>query len=358
MRNSRRTRRSMVPTLDRLDARQLLSVSGLHVVPSPTVPFSTPNAVSADASNDIWAVGSSNPNNGVTQQPLVEHFDGTSWSVSPSPTLPNGGTLRSVVALASNNVWAVGAGSNGGFIPGGLIEHFEGTKWSVVSGDSSVTGLLNGVTAVAANNIWAVGEGVTATSGGVAVDLIEHFDGSKWTAVPVNVFGRNQILNAVSADAANDVWAVGLTGRSSAAAGQVLHFDGTSWSVVTAAPGVLLQSVDAISPTNVWAVGTGLHGSGNAIEHFDGTQWTVFPTPEPGGGTFTGILTGIAAVSANDIWAVGRVGGQTVTEHFDGTQWSLIASPNPNPNNSSLAGVTALPNGTVVAVGDGFILSN
>ena len=70
------------------------------------------------------------------------------------------------------------------------------------------------------------------------------------------------------------------------------------------------------------------------------------------------VLSGIAAVSATDIWAAGYTTDpstglqQTLTEHWDGTSWSVIASPNAAPAGSStLAGVTALGDGTVVAVG-------
>jgi hypothetical protein len=61
---------------------------------------------------------------------------------------------------------------------------------------------------------------------------------------------------------------------------------------------------------------------------------------------------GIAAISANDIWAVGNIGiNKTLTEHWDGTSWSSIPSPNPAVNRNELFGVTALSDGTVAAVG-------
>jgi hypothetical protein len=67
-------------------------------------------------------------------------------------------------------------------------------------------------------------------------------------------------------------------------------------------------------------------------------------------------LNGITAVSANDIWAVGSShkssgGSATLIEHWDGTGWTIISSPNPGTASNSLSGVTALSDGTVVAVG-------
>ena len=69
-------------------------------------------------------------------------------------------------------------------------------------------------------------------------------------------------------------------------------------------------------------------------------------------------LNGIAAVSADDIWAVG--GGDfdttgssaTLIEHWDGTSWTIVSSPDPGTASNALAAVTALSDGTVVAVGD------
>jgi hypothetical protein len=67
-------------------------------------------------------------------------------------------------------------------------------------------------------------------------------------------------------------------------------------------------------------------------------------------------LDGIAAISANDIWAVGWVittNGQmaTLTEHWDGTSWKIIGSPNPGNFSDALFAATALSDGTAAAVG-------
>src|SRR5262249_36987869 len=61
-------------------------------------------------------------------------------------------------------------------------------------------------------------------------------------------------------------------------------------------------------------------------------------------------LEGIAAISANDIWAVGVTSSGTLTEHWDGKNWKIVASPSPGQNNQ-LLGVTALSDSTVAAVG-------
>jgi hypothetical protein len=88
------------------------------------------------------------------------------------------------------------------------------------------------------------------------------------------------------------------------------------------------------------------------VEHWDGTSWSIVPSPNPNGinPIHGSRLNGIAAISANDIWAVGTNEDATLTEHWDGTRWRVINSPSPGQSNS-LSGVTALSDGTVAAVG-------
>jgi hypothetical protein len=166
---------------------------------------------------------------------------------------------------------------------------------------------------------------------------------------------------AIAADSSTDVWAFGL---SNVTGGPVaLHFNGSTWAVIPAANsrfGFRVGGLAALSPTNVWAAGAQADSDHDATvpaaEHWDGASWSLVPVPNPNPTTTFNIgLSGIAAISANDIWAVGSfpvIGGeQTLTEHWDGTSWSIIASPNPGKAANSLDGVTALADGTVVAVG-------
>src|SRR5215469_16498887 len=111
-------------------------------------------------------------------------------------------------------------------------------------------------------------------------------------------------MYGVSADASNDVWAVG------DCPGVILHFDGTSWSrtVLKAAlyGGPALKAVAALSPSNVWAVGM-VRPSASlnwrpVVEHWDGTSWSQVGSPDPSAQHFYN-LAGIAAISASDIWA-------------------------------------------------------
>jgi hypothetical protein len=244
---------------------------------------------------------------GVAWHPLVEHWNGLTWSIVATPTLAGSGELNAVTVISSTNVWAVGGLGSGG--SGNLIEHWDGTRWSVVAAPNiSTTAGLLGISGTSANDIWAVGR----------------------------VFRHPSV--------------------------EILHFDGRTWSQV-AAPSPAFDSVltaaTALAPSNVWAVGeTDVGPVRTLIEHWDGTSWSVVPSPSPSTGTFgSNVLTGVAAVSASDIWAVGAVVdpntgvSHTLTEHWDGTSWTVIASPDGPSGNGTLAGVTALNSGTIVAVG-------
>jgi hypothetical protein len=218
-----------------------------------------------------------------------------------------------------------------------LIEHWDGTSWSVVSSPSIGSGGLNAVSADASNDVWAVG---VASNGGV---LVEHWDGTSWSVVSSSAFNGLE-ASGVSADASNDVWVVGEN--------RIYHFDGTSWSRTTLplarVGGPDLFGVEAISPSNVWAVGwvrPSNLGWMPLVEHWDGTSWSKVASPDP---RLFRNLTAIAAISASNIWAAGTEG----IENWNGTSWSLVSS-------TPSSGVAALSDGTVVVVtAGGAILEN
>src|SRR5436305_546774 len=66
--------------------------------------------------------------------------------------------LSGVAALTASNAWAVGGYDTGGTgLNHTLIEHWNGTAWSIVPTPDSPPGVLNAVDAVSASDVWAVG---------------------------------------------------------------------------------------------------------------------------------------------------------------------------------------------------------
>ena len=171
----------------------------------------------AIADNDIWAVGTTNLDTS-SDTPLAVHFDGKNWSAVPTPTLKGRADFDGVAAVASNDVWAVGAkdiSSTGSAQP--LIEHWDGTSWSVVDSPKlKQGGALEAVTAISTNNVWAVG-----LLDDLSAALVEHWDGTSWSVVSSPAFSGILEVTAISADASNDIWAV-------TSSPIVLHFDGTN----------------------------------------------------------------------------------------------------------------------------------
>jgi hypothetical protein len=321
-----------------------LGAQGLQVVPSPFINNSTLSGAAIIADNDIWAVGDIAGSSASTEVTLAEHFDGTAWSVIRAPAVA-GGMFSSVTGVAGNDVWAVGTQAAGSSV-NTLIEHWNGTSWSVVAGPKVPKGsFLAGVAAVSSADVWAVGsELAPAGSTFIFNPLVEHWDGTSWSVVTSPAFVNGLLLKGISADAANDVWVVGGT--------TVLHFDGANWSHVPSPSKDSLNTVTVLSPGNVWGagVGPGLYFPRATIEHWDGTTWSVVSSPNPTtrGNSF---LEGIAAVAANDVWAVGGgTGAGPVTEHWDGQIWSIVTTPS---GVRGLNGVTARSDGTIVAVGVG-----
>jgi hypothetical protein len=157
---------------------------------------------------------------------------------------------------------------------------------------SPTTSRLVGIWGSSPTNIWAVGE-LSFESG----DII-HYNGTSWSTVLSGPF----FLTRVWGTSASDIWAVG--------SGEIMHFNGTAWST-TPFPSVLLQGVWGTSPSNVWAVGTG-----GTIWHYDGTTWSDVPS-----GT-TEDLFSVWGTSSSNVWAV----GYNTILHCDGSSWSLSSS--------------------------------
>ena len=97
---------------------------------------------------------------------------------------------------------------------------------------------------------------------------------------------------------------------------------------------VSIESVDAVSGSDVWAVGareatrSGGWVTRPLVKHWDGTQWRTIASYDG-----PGQLRAVAAVSADDVWAVGdhpgEFGGgeQVMVLHWDGTEWSQATVP-------------------------------
>jgi hypothetical protein len=189
-------------------------------------------------------------------------------------------------------------------LAGGGRSSCTGTGWKWFP---SRAGLLYGVTVISPRNIWAVDT------------LVLHWNGTKLKQVPTPVRGT---LLAVDASSPTHVWAVGEHDHGSVRKTLVLRWTGTAWKRV-ASPNPagsadsnlnVLDGVAAISRENVWAVG--VDGSraplrNTLILYWTGTKWKQVASPNPGGTSAPAVNTlhAVAATSAVNVWAVGWSAG-------------------------------------------------
>ena len=328
--------------------------------------------VDAVSENDVWAVGWAQDPNGpqYVKRTLIQHFDGSSWNIVPSPNPRNDidSQLHAVSGVARNDVWAVGSSHNGTLPSRSLIQHWDGAQWNIVTSPSPDKQFneLRGVAALSANNVWAVGYRGGTKSETPIETLILHWDGGSWRQIASpNVSGGANQLFGVTAISADDIWAVG----SVAGAPLTLHWNGGTWSIVPVKVGNGLSSekftaVSGSASNDVWAVGDGKGIFTNqtfaTIWHWDGTRWTEricraasSSNPPAGyeGGGFGAYFTGVAAAAVNDVWAVGVSGSGPMILHWDGRAWTTVTHPRVFPNAGVLRAVTTASNGSAWSVG-------
>jgi hypothetical protein len=315
-------------------------------------------AVSADSPSDVWAVGNFFADS--RYRTLAERWDGAKWSVVPTPNPRMFNWLNGVAALSPTNVWAVGFSNNSWWGENKtLIEHWNGTRWSIVPSPSpSSTGQndLWSVSAVSPTDIWAVGE--TNNSSGGATTLVEHWNGTRWSVVPSpSPSPTYSLLHSVAAIAANDVWAAGNAYDDATDEFRTLieHWNGTRWSVVPSpsmADDDYVRSVYARASNDVWLVGVALdpapsYAEHPLVEHWNGSKWSIVSTPQ--GETS---LYDVVALSATDAWIVGDAdyGARTLAERWNGTSWNFVSTPNTASSLNALNSVAAIGT-TLWAVG-------
>jgi hypothetical protein len=312
---------------------------------------------------NCWAVGTYSR---VAEVDLNEvlHWNGSAWAqvAAPSPAGSAVGSLSVLFGVRCATVsdcWAVGAYSVNGGADLNQALHWNGTKWSVVptptpggSLSSDVNELFE-VGCTSSASCWAAGRYGTQAGGIVLLNQLLHWNGKKWSLAAVpnpagTASGDINALNGVRCTSASNCLAVGSYGTTSITLNEALHWDGTAWSQVTApSPGGStgdgtfseLDSLACSSATNCWAVGS--YGTFappetflNQALHWNGTAWSLVTTPEPDGTASGAIqqLAGVACHTATNCWAVGSYGAGTGLDqalHWDGGTWSLVDTPEP-----------------------------
>jgi hypothetical protein len=344
----------------------LTCAGGWNQVPSPSVGNLDNNldAVSAASATDAWAVGDYYPaTNANVLQNMAEHWDGHAWTEYGLPVVgSNQNTLLGVSELPNGHAWAVGYYTDATWTDQTLIEYYNGSAWSVVPSPSpgAQRDILTSVTAISDSDVWAVGEQMN--SAGTWHTLAEHWDGSSWTAVPaVDAGAGGNEFFGVHAVSSKSVYAVGdESGSSFPDTALIEHWDGSKWSVLPSPA----DTTESLMAYGVTGSDTALTVAGNRGS--DTAPFTTFAASGAPGSlslattpNATGENNLYAVTTAADGstyaagWSVDPSTGVYLSEvlHGAGGQWSIDTTPNPGSGSNGFAGVAAVPGGGVWAVG-------
>jgi hypothetical protein len=227
-------------------------------------------------------------------------------------------------SVAAASVLAIGNGSA-----------LAATNWyqeSVPSPDLAAS--LTAVKVFAWTNVWAVGSSYELNDN----TLAEHFDGNTWKVVqtPHGSWLGPAVLRAIDGINGHDLWVVGnrtapdtSSDTNTVTRPLTEHWNGTTWSYV-ASPVSLphqndrLTGIAAISVGNAWAVGYTESLDGTVVDpllrHWNGTAWQSVTPPDPVPGQTK--FDAVSATSASNVWAVGSAGTHGLISHWNGQHWS------------------------------------
>ena len=273
--------------------------SSWTIVPSANTSPSIPNVlsgVSCNSTTTCVAVGRTEPPG--SEQTLGEQWNGSSWSIVFTPNPSTQDILLGVSCTSASDCVAVGGTTSLaiGTYDRTVAESWNGTSWSIVpSPNTSPTqaNFLNSVSCSSASSCMAVGQ---LNTGANNQSLVEGFNGSSWSILPspnTSSIVDNQ-LSSVSCTAASNCVAGGAAGATLQTL--IQQWDGSGWSIVyspnaSASARNVLSSVSCSSLTACDA--TGFYGAAGQtlVLSLPGTPVVSSLTPASGPGGTGDVIT-------------------------------------------------------------------
>jgi hypothetical protein len=153
---------------------------------------------------------------------------------------------------------------------------------------------------------WAFGG---TNPGGPSRPVAEHWTGAVMTraALPPGLAG---FISDASAPSATDIWA------DSEYGGYVLHWNGTRWYLAKRWYGTI-TGLTAVSADNVWIFGASADGNGTGTWHFNGRSWRRVAGA-------AGRIYRASATSRRDIWAITTGTKDDAVLRYDGKRWRPV----------------------------------
>ena len=332
------------------------------VTPSPNVPGpeTTLSGVDCSSPRSCTAVGSSHSGSEtpLDSAPVVEHWDGTSWQIIPSPNTFGG--LNGISCPRANFCFAVGFGGANG----GMIERWDGTSWSIQPSPPDVSELLD-VSCSGLLACTAVGYASTGNTGPNTRTLAERWDGAGWhvQSTPNPTGSDSSQLSSVSCPLKRTCTAVGQSTAGGVSSPLVERWFGrvNSWGIQSApkpegAESAALSGVSCPDGPVCFAVGSSSI-PGTLAERRAGSTWSVMPTPNLPPSQFSPELSGVSCPGLRACHAVGTwfpEGPTAIAERFDGVSWQLEGFPTNGLQNSWLVDVSCPSRFFCMAVGFNF----
>ncbi|SNY60180.1 hypothetical protein [Paractinoplanes atraurantiacus] len=230
----------------------------------------------------------------------------TKWHTAPPFPLPAGATdtiLQDVTAAVPGEVWFAGSWRDSGGTLHPLTARWSGSAWRPVPAPG--TQILTAIDAVGAGDVWAVG---STTEPGDSTPVVLHYVDSAWSAVPTEQTPADSALADVDLRTADDGWAAGTSGASPL----ILRWSSERWTrtpVPDLGAPARLTSVFARGPADAWAVGSRQRDDGRDAPlalHWDGVAWQAVDVPDLAAGELTSV-----AGAGTEVWAAGTRCGDT-----------------------------------------------
>jgi hypothetical protein len=301
--------------------------------------------------------------------PVLAGAASGTWTLATSPNPgTSGNSLLGVSCPNANDCWAVGYQQSSGQEDQTLIEHWEGSTWSVVTSGNENGALttqsnqLSGVTCTSVSDCWAVGTFVLVVNESASYNepLWDHWNGTSWTpsTFPSGVIPTEYWLKAVSCADATHCWAVGYKTTGIVERVWIQQWNGTTWTDDPSTDAGILYGVSCVDTTHCWAVGEDTSSPlQTRIEAWNGTAWSAATSPDANASE--NVLNSVSCVDTSHCWAAGFYFGSTeqnLLVQWNGSSWSVASSAasnnnTPSANRNFLEGVTCMSADYCWAVG-------
>jgi hypothetical protein len=140
---------------------------------------------------------------------------------------------------------------------------------------------------------------------------LAHFDGKRWTLVKDVPVDGSQIPTGIAAAGPKNIWLVGVQ-YAAGIAPLALHYNGTKWTQVPVPAGMAQLYDVVLRNTHPIAVGERFEADNSTAKPYvlqlTGSKFTQAPAPKAP----TGTLTGVTAAS-DRIWTVGMTATSTAS---------------------------------------------